>query len=234
MRINNLHWLLSSPIAHRGLWTDEIVENSITAFNNAIKEGYPIEIDVHLSSDGEIFVFHDHDLERLTGKKGKIYQLDSEKIKSLSIVGSKEKIPTLDEVLSLIDGKVPILIEIKQQENKVIVDKVVEKLANYSGQVAIQSFNPLYIIRLKKIAPNIIRGILGTKLDTKNAIRNFVLKNMPLNFLAKPDFISYRFTDLPIKTKVPVIGWTLTNQSDYDSIKNKVSNIIFENFIPKK
>ncbi len=240
MRLKSDSWLLTKPIAHRGLWGEIIVENSISAYKNAVINGYPIEIDLYSSIDGKLFSFHDQSLERMTGVKGKIYEKTASELLALSLSGSNEKIPTFDEVLSVVDGKVPLLIELKDQPNKTYVDNVIERLKSYKGEFAIQSFNPLYIKKVKKLAPNVLRGILGTKTHSKNLpfIKRKIVQNMLLNFMIKPDFISYSFEDLPLKKRkaknIPIISWTITSQKDYERVKPYAKNIIFENFIPKK
>lgn len=240
MRLGNDSWLLNKPIAHRGLWGNGLIENSLSAYQNAIDNGYPIEIDLYSSSDGVLFSFHDYNLLRMTGKDELIYDKTAKELKELRLLNSDEKIPTFDEILSLVNGKVPLLIELKDQPDKKYIDKVIERLKSYKGEFAIQSFDPLYIKRVKKLAPEFIRGILATKTYGKSLsfIKRKVVKNMSLNFLIKPDFISYSFEDLPLKKrkskKIPIISWTLTSQEDYDKIKPLVKNIIFENFIPKK
>lgn len=240
MRLNNDHWLLNMPIAHRGLWDESCVENSILAYKNAIKNGYPIEIDLYSSCDGVIFSFHDSKLKRMTNADGLIYEKTAEEILSLKLLDSDEKIPTFEEVLRLCENKVPLLIELKDQPDKTYVDKVIERLKTYKGEFAIQSFNPLYIKRVKKLAPHFIRGILATKAHGKRLpfIKRKIVKNMSLNFLIKPDFISYSFEDLPLKKRktknIPVITWTITSKNIYDEIKPFAKNIIFEKFIPHK
>ncbi len=237
MRINSSHWLLTRPIAHRGLWNDEVPENSLKAYKNAIEHGYPIEIDVHKSSDGVLFVFHDDNLERMTGVQAPIHEKTSSEIKALNLGGTEEKIPTLREVLDTIDGNVPILIEIKNQPDKSVVDDTVNLLKEYKGEFAIQSFNHLYIIRIKKLAPQFIRGVLGTKYKGKvSALTRFVLRRMPLNFIAKPDFISYNLKNLPIKNKkkLPLLCWTVTDSEQQTIAEKLADNIIFEKFIPRK
>ena len=240
MRLNNEYWLFHKPIAHRGLWGNGLIENSLSAYQNAVDNGYPIEIDLYSSSDGVLFSFHDATLVRMTGADGFIFQKSSVQLKELRLLDSQEKIPTFDEVLSLVDGKVPLLIELKDQPDKTYVDKVVERLKSYKGEFAIQSFNPLYIKRVKELAPEFIRGILATKTHSKELpfIKRMVIKNMLLNFLIKPDFISYSFEDLPLPKrkvkKTTLISWTLKSQEDYEKIKPFVKNIIFEHFIPKK
>lgn len=239
MRIDNNHWLKNTPIAHRGLWGGEIIENSLTAYKNAVDNGYAIEIDLYASKDGVLFSFHDALLKRMTGADGYIWDYDSDYINSLKLNGSNEKIPTFREVLHIVNGKVPLLIEIKNNPDKLIVERVLDELDEYHGEFAIQSFNPLYINKVRKIAPYIIRGILGTsKADGEKWFTKFVLKHLSLNFLVKPDFVSMRWKDLPLpkrKTKnKAVLAWTVKSQQDFDNLKDKSHNIIFENFIPKK
>ncbi len=240
MRLNNGSWLLTRPIAHRGLWGNGLIENSLSAYKNAVDNGYPIEIDLYSSTDGVLFSFHDYNLKRMTGVDALIYEKTAKQLKELRLLDSDEQIPTFDEVLSIVNGKVPLLIELKNQKDGGYVDKVVERLKDYTGEFAIQSFDPLYIKRVKKLAPNFIRGILATKTHGKALpfIKRWVVKNMSLNFIIKPDFISYSFEDLPLKKRkvknTPLISWTVTSQKDYEKIKPFVKNIIFENFIPEK
>ena len=239
MRIDSKHWLYTTPVAHRGLWGGEILENSITAYKNAVEKGYAIEIDLYSSTDGVLFSFHDLSLKRMTGADGNVTDFGSEYLNSLRLSGSNEKIPTFREVLHVVNGKVPLLIEIKNQKDELIVERVLDELDEYQGEFAIQSFNPLYIAKVKKIAPFVIRGVLGTA-DAKDEkpFTRWVLKNLSLNFLAKPDFISYQHCFLPLpkrKTKnKAVICWTVKSQQDYDKVKDKCDNVIFEHFIPSK
>jgi len=242
MRISKDYWLISKPVAHRGLWGNGIVENSLSAYKNAAEHGYPIEIDVYLTTDGKIVSFHDASLSRMTGADGFIYEKSYKELNELRLNGTEEKIPLLDEVLEVCRGKSPILIEIKYQPNKEIVDKLVEKLLTYDGEFAVQSFNPFYMLKVKKLAPQFIRGILATvnrdHVKDKSAITRWALRKMPLNFLIKPDFISYYYKGLPLKKKKAkgkaVIAWTITDQATLDSISANCNNVIFEHFIPNK
>ena len=239
MRIDDNHWLKTLPIAHRGLWGGEIIENSLTAYKNAVDKGYAIEIDLYSSTDGVLFSFHDVTLKRMTGAEGLIWDFDSNYLNSLRLNGSNEKIPTFREVLHVINGKVPVLIEIKNQPDEMIVERVLDELFEYQGEFAIQSFNPLYINKVRKIAPHIIRGVLGTA-DAKGEkwFTRHVLKHLSLNFLVKPDFISYQHVSLPLpkrKTKnKTVLAWTVKSQEIANNLKCKCDNIIFEYFTPKK
>lgn len=235
MRLNSSHWLLTKPIAHRGLWNNEIPENSLLSYENAIKHGFPIEIDVHKSKDGVLFVFHDDNLKRMTGTDSLLHEKTSKEIKELFLNGTEEKIPTLKEVLETVDGKVPLLIEIKNQPDDSVVEDTVNMLKSYKGEFALQSFNPLYIIKIKKLAPEFIRGVLGTAKGKSGLITRLVIKNLSLNFLAKPDFISYNIENLPLKRKrkLPLLAWTITDQDTAKKAKTFANNIIFEKFMPE-
>ena len=238
MALKNDCWLLTRPIAHRGLWGGEIIENSLTAYSLAAEKGYPIEIDLFLTTDGEIVCFHDDTLFRMTDEKGKITEKSLAELKALNLKGTAEKIPTLTEVLAICRGKVPLLIEIKDQPNDFIVDSAVEILKGYDGEFAVQSFNPFYIKRVRKLAPDFICGILGTHKKERGRITNFVLKHLCFNFTVKPDFISYNKDGLKFvkkkAQKTPVIAWTVTDEKERQSLPPFVTNFIFENFIPKE
>ena len=136
-------WLVETPIAHRGYWGKNAPENSLSAFSKAIEKGYAIELDVQLLADNTVVVFHDESLARMTGNDGYLKYLNKEDLKALTLKGSKEKIPTLKEVLALVDGKVPLLIEIKNKHKVGNLEQaVLEELKSYNGEFAVQSFNP--------------------------------------------------------------------------------------------
>lgn len=238
MRINNNHWLKTKPIAHRGLWGKDVIENSLSAYRNAVEKGYPIEIDVYLTTDGELVSFHDKTLKRMTGKDGFIFEKSLAELKELSLSNSNEKIPTFKEVLEVVKGKVPLLIEIKNQPNKKVVNALVSALKDYKGDFAVQSFYPFYLIKLKKLAPTFIRGVLGTESEAKDKgfLTRVMLKRLLLNFLIKPDFISYSYSGLPLKKRKTknktVLAWTITDNQTFEKIKTFCDNVIFENFIP--
>lgn len=242
MRIENDCWLITRPIAHRGLWNKNIIENSLTAYKNAVDNGFPIEIDLYLSADGELFSFHDLNLYRMTGLNADITSLSSDEINKLRLLSSDEKIPSFKEVLSLVGGKVPLLIELKDQVGgKKSVYKAVDILKDYNGEYAIQSFNPLYLKTVKKMMPNALIGILATcdenELKKKSFLTRFIVKNMALNFLIKPDFISYYYKGLPLnKRKIKnkkVLAWTVTDEKTATAVAPYSDNIIFENYLPK-
>jgi len=233
-------WLKNTPIAHRGLWKDSIVENSIDAYKNAVKYGFPIEIDLYETTDKEIVSFHDDTLDRMTNGSGLIYEKSLAELKELTLKGTEnKKIPTLEEIFEITNGKIPLLIELKPQKSKTFIENVINKLKNYKGEFAIQSFDPRYLLKVKKLAPEFIRGILATDYEPDQPfVKRLVLKYMPLNFMIKPDFISYRYQGLPLKKKKTknktVLAWTVTDSKTYDKLKPFCDNVIFEFFIPNE
>lgn len=158
MNINDYRY-----IAHRGIYDNDngIIENSLYSFNRAIEENVPIEFDVRLTSDNNIIVFHDVNLKRLTGLDKNVSECTLEEIKELRLLDTESKIPTLDEVLSLIDGKVPILIEIKNEDKVGKLEKLLmERLKSYNGKYIIESFNLLSIVYIKNNYKNVEVGQL--------------------------------------------------------------------------
>lgn len=235
-------WLVETPIAHRGYHSKNAPENSLAAFSSAIEKGYAIKLDVQLLSDGTVVVFHDESLARMTGNDGYIKYLNKDDLKALKLNGTKETIPTLAEVLALVDGRVPLLIEIK---NKYKVGKleqsVIDLLKNYSGEYAVQSFNPYSLAYFKKHAPNILRGQLSGffKGEKLGFLKKFVLKSMRLNKkVSEPHFIAYEASTLPNRfvrryKTLPLLAWAVKSKEEYLQVVKYCDNIIFEKFDPE-
>lgn len=223
-------WLIERPIAHRGLHDGNfpdgsVPENSLLAFERAIQSEFPIELDVHLLADGEIVVFHDHGLQRMTGQEGRLASLDTKALRTLRLQGSDQRIPLLSEVLQLVDGRVGILIELKNLELRVgrLEEAVVRLLADYRGEYAIQSFNPLSILELRRRAPGICRGQLSTG-----------LMGIPIGWLTRPDFVAFNIQNLPkhsadrARQQIPVLAWTIREEKLLASVEDVADNLIFE------
>ena len=155
-------WLTNKFIAHRGLWNENLSENTLPAFENAINNGYAIETDVWLIKDGTLVIYHDDDLKRLCGVNKFVTDIENlDELKSYRING-KFEIPTLDEVLSLVNGKTELLIEIKTYKFDGKTEKAIyEKLKDYKGVYAIEGFNPYSVLWYKQNAPQILRGQLS-------------------------------------------------------------------------
>jgi len=236
-------WYEKRPIAHRGLHDNiEVPENSMLAFRNAIEKNYPFEFDVHLSSDGELVVLHDHNVKRLTGVDARVEDSTSEYLTSLKLFGTEESIPRLSDVLSLVGGQVPLLIEVKN-EGKVgeLEAKLLDALDEYDGEFAIQSFNPFALSFFEKKAPHITRGQLSGSFigETLPFYVKFILSNMLLNIKSKPHFIAYEGTHLSklaVKfrrmRKTPILAWTIENEHEKATVVNGSDNIIFKFFLP--
>ena len=212
--------------AHRGLHGKDVPENSLLAFSLACQHGYGIELDVQLSSDGEVMVFHDYTLLRMTGRKGKLSDTAAKELQALSLGGTDQTIPTFSEVLSLVDGKVPLLVELKGESlNTSLCQKVAEQLLKYNGDYCIESFNPLLIKTIKRYLPHAYTGQLYTNVcrdKKKRSLLHLALTAMAFNFIARPDFIAYNKKDrhsLPVKLatrfyKAPKFVWTLKTEDE--------------------
>ncbi len=232
-RLNGTEWILNKPVAHRGLWNETFPENSLSAYKNAVQNGYPIEMDIQMSSDGKLFCFHDDNVKRMTGVDKDIRTMTAKEIEALNI--GTEKIPYFSEFLSAVQGKVPLLIEIKQQINKGVEEKTIEALKNYKGEYVIQSFDPRIMLKIKKLDPSIIRGQLGCNNQNKG-LKWYVARNLSLNFLVKPDFIHYCHNDLPLKRRItnglPLICWTVRSEEEKVKTLKYAKNYVFEKIRP--
>lgn len=234
-------WIVKTPIAHRGLHNEEIPENSLASFENAIKHNYAIEIDLRITSDGRIVVFHDDNLGRMTGSSGYVNKTKLEDIKKLRLGKSAESIPTLEETLELVAGRTPLLIELKNMNKIGEMEKAVWAiLSKYPGEYCIQSFNPYTLEWFKNHAPQVKRGQLscffkGADID---AIKKYALKRLWLNKVSEPNFISYNIDDLPNKyvkkyRDLPLLAWCVRTIEQKEKALKYADNIIFENVDPE-
>ena len=230
--------------AHRGLHDTEKAENSMSAFAAAVECGYGIELDVRLSKDGELVVFHDDTVDRMTEARGRVDSFTAKELAKMHLGGTEDGVPTLCEVLKLVDERIPLLVEIKEDLGKYgVTHKAAEILAEYKGEFIIESFNPLSIARMKSLMPDVARGLLCSNYlknpKTRN-IKTFVVQNMLLNIRCKPDFIAYAHKDWKdaglamIRTfypKTPLVCWTLKSPEDEGAAKEHgFTSFIFENY----
>lgn len=235
-RIKKGFWLLERPCAHRGYFDNDngIPENSSAAYKRAIEKNYPIEMDIQMTKDGKLICFHDDNLKRMTGVDSLIWDKTLDEIKSTRLLNTDEVIMTFEEFLSLVDGKVPLLIEIKHQREKGIEEKVVDALKNYTGEYVIQSFDPFIMIKIKKLLPEAMRGQLACANPGQNSkLKNRILRKCSLNFLVKPDFINYCLNDLPANysanKNLPLLCWTVRNEQDKLKAEEYAISYVFEN-----
>ena len=194
--------------AHRGYHDGNVAvpENSLSSFQAAIDAGYGIELDVQLSSDKVPMIFHDADLDRICGVEGKIWDYTCAELQEMNLFDTDETIPTFEQVLALVDGRVPLLVELKGEDTNVdLCEKVAAQLSAYKGIYCLESFNPLLIGKIGEYLPNAYRGLLYTNVcrdKKKNSILNLLLTVMALNVIARPDFIAYNEKDresFPVK-----------------------------------
>lgn len=240
-------WLTSTKFAHRGLYSDDgmIPENSLEAFDKAIENNYGIELDVSFTKDKKTVVFHDDNLLRMTGLNKKISDCTLEEIESLYLNGTDYKIPTFNEVLDLVDGKVPLIIEIKSNRDRDgLCNSVKNELNDYNGRFCIESFDPLIMSRIKKNMPDVIRGQLSMKFTKDNKAPKslkIALEYLLLNFKSRPHFIAYNWIDsnnlsLRILRKLGIItvAWTVNSEKALEVSNKRFDTIIFEHCEPLK
>lgn len=229
--------------AHRGLHDIDrgIPENSMAAFQAAKQEGFGIELDVHLTKDKQLVVFHDDMFERVCGEPGRVEDTEYAKMARYRLCGTEERIPLLSEVLRAVDGKVPLLIEVKlPNADTEICRYLIRELENYNGRYMIQSFNCLVLRWLKKYRGEIPRGQLSSNLTEheKNPhyLLRFCVKYLLSNWICRPDFISYKWADRRnpgfwlnrVIFRAPTAAWTLHGSRAVTEAGKKADMLIFE------
>jgi len=238
---------LLTPYAHRGLHDEDTPENSLPAFEKASERGFGIELDIRLTKDGKVVVFHDDDLKRMCKSNATVADLTYKELSAFTLGESEEKIPLFEEVLSLKDGKVPLLIELKGTNGDTsLCDRAFELLDVYGGAFCIESFNPLLIGYVRRKRPEFIRGQLVTLLKkgdvNQPASVRFLLSHMLLNVTSRPHFIAFDVKKKPslgihIATSflgAKKFGWTVRSLSDYKRLSSDGILSIFENFDPNR
>lgn len=233
--------------AHRGLYGVGVPENSLKAFRRARDAGYGVELDVHLLSDGNLAVIHDATLSRVAGVNVTVEDLTENDLSSYYLEGTLETIPEFGQVLQLIGGKVPIIVELKVQRDNYaeLCKRVCSLLDSYNGPFCMESFDPRCVRWLRKNRPDIIRGQLAENyFRSKNCPlpwhMKLALSYQLLNWLTLPDFVAYRFSDRRnfsnfLCRKVwrgQGVSWTLTTRREYNAAVKECWIPIFEKFQP--
>ncbi len=243
-----VHAFSGRNYAHRGLHSEEnkIPENSLSAFRAAREQGFGIEMDLQITADGQVVVFHDYTIDRMCGVSGKIDQMTYAELRELKLGDTDEHIPLLSEVLEVMGGKQPLVIELKPvlRRDELCV-ATYDIIKNYKGEFCIESFDPFALCWFRKNAPHIVRGQLSAKIarwerkQEKNMryalAKSFVISNVFLNCLSRPHFIAHRLEKktwaVRIAEKMGAMrfAWTSTepgNEAMHDSI-------IFEGYLPE-
>ena len=243
--------LLGVDYAHRGLWStndpgsENRPENSLAAFRAAVDKGYGIELDVHLTKDGHLVVHHDDSLKRLTGVDIRIADSTLEEIRACSLPNG-EPIPTYDEVLEVVNGRIPMIVEVKvENANYAELGKAVyERMKRYEGPWCLESFSPNAVKWFRLNAPEVIRGQLAFDHAGKGKTaflfwRNIGIASMLQNYLSRPDFIAFEASSVKwhslsihlLRLMKPwFVAWTVRSQADMDKYRKNWDLQIFERF----
>lgn len=250
-RVNAPPWLTARPIAHRGLHdrASGVIENSIAAARAAIASGFAIECDVQDTADGEVVVFHDHTLERLTGAAGAVNETRLSTMISLQLTHSRETVPSLPDFLSAIAGRVPLVLEIKSRfdGDQTLTRRTLAILAAYEGPVAIKSFDPAIVALLRDLAPERPRGIVAQSHYDHSGwagipeTQRHEMANLLHFQRTMPDFVSWHVGDLPCAAPflcrqlghIPVMTWTVRDPQTAAKGLAHADQIVFEGFIPR-
>lgn len=231
-------WLKDKPVAHRGLHDGNklVWENTLSAFRRAVDGGHPIECDVHLTADGEVIVFHDSDLKRLTGLEGKIHEKALADMEAMSIGGTTDYPPSLKTMLDFVNGRVPLVVELKGDlgHDDGLVAAVGLLLKNYTGKVAIMSFDHHLIRQFKRVLPGVAAGLTAEGLRDADIEAHFSMLAHDI------DFVSYNVHHLPnrfvtfVREKfgMPVITWTVRTPEAFAKTYAEANQATFEGIDP--
>lgn len=245
---------VTTPLAHRALHdvTDGRPENSRAAIRAAMDHGYGIEIDLQLSSDGVAMVFHDYQLERLADAKGAVRQRTAADLDAIALRGGDEGIPTFAEVLDLVSGKVPLLVEIKDQDGVMgpnvgpLEKAAAQDVEGYEGPLAFMSFNPHSVAKMAEYAPDVPRGIVTDGYSAEDwpllnpALRD-ALRGVPDYARVGASFISHQAKDLQ-RARVAelksagahVFCWTIRSPEQEAEARQVAENVTFEGYLAAK
>ncbi len=242
-------WLTARPIAHRGYHDAAAgrIENTLAAAAAAIEHNFAIECDVQATADGKVVVFHDHTLQRLTEGKGPMGVVSLGELRAIRFRHGDARIPTLEELLDVVDGRVPLVIEIKStwSADRRLEAAVAAALSTYIGPVAVMSFDPRSMAEMRRLAPEIRRGLTADNfprvdwrhLSSAARLANRHLLSAPLTL---PSFIAYGIKAMPALAPLalrrisgpPILTWTVRTAADRGRAKRWADQIIFEGFDP--
>jgi glycerophosphoryl diester phosphodiesterase len=249
MTSDALDWL-KQPIAHRGLHDEKkgIVENSASAIEAAIAKGYAIEVDTQCAAHGAPIVFHDRTLDRLTGESGAVATRDAAALCQIPLRNSRDCILSLDRLLGLVDGRVPLLVEVKStwSGDHAYEQNIARALAAYKGHVAVMSFDPQSVAAFRRVAPSLPRGLIAERFEDKHywpdlsAWQRFAMRHLLTAAIARPDFIAYDVRALPALApgiardvfRLPLLTWTVRSEADRATAQLFADAMIFEGVEP--
>lgn len=249
--MTDFSWLTQRPIAHRGLHDKAAgrIENTLSAFDAAARHGFPMEMDVHLSADGVVYVFHDDVLDRLTTGAGPVAGKTMAELKALPMRGTEDRIPTLREVLDLVAGRTGLVIEIKSyfaERQRDLVEATAKELATYGGPVVVESFDPRQIQDLAEVAPELPRGIVADDASHAESYNHYShLSRDELADLSHYSWSKFQFVSYWVKLigndvsrhvrdelRLPVTAWTIRTPDDHKAAVDFGAQLVFEGFDP--
>lgn len=237
--MTDLKFLTRRPIAHRGLHDMNVArwENTLPAFEAAARAGYAIECDLRLTKDGVPVVFHDVDLKRLTGRDGHVRDSTAVEMRSYAIGATRDRTPTLDDMLDLVAGRVPLVLELKGDlgHDSGLVAAVGRSLSRYKGEAAIMSFDHWLVRRFRADAPGIPGGLTAWGKKPSDMEAHFSMLAHDI------DFVSYAWDHLPNpfvaffrqKLARPVITWTVRDEAAVEATLAHADQMTFEGFLPE-
>lgn len=246
--MKDLSWLTKRPVAHRGLHDagGGIIENTPSAIKAAIEGGYAIEVDLQLAGDGEAMVFHDSTLDRLTTESGPLVGRSAAALREIAFKATKDRMMTLPELLDMVSGQVPLVIEIKSQWGNVgpLERRAAQVLRPYKGAAAVMSFDPLSVAAFVTLAPEIPRGIVAERFrdldewSQTTAWQRFVMRHLLHIGRTKFDFVAYDVHGLPSAAPLiarfllrkPLLTWTVRTKTDRLRARVFANQMIFEGF----
>lgn len=234
--------------AHRGLHDNagDAPENSMAAFRKAVEAGLGMELDVQVTKDGVPVIFHDFKLDRICGVEGKIVNHTYEELQAYTLCQSKERIPRLADLLEMVDGRVPLIVEIKAETADVSCCVIIDRLLRaYQGAYCIESFNPMVLFWFRRKRGDVVRGQLSSNFRREGEYWNilyFAMTHLLFNFLTKPDFIAYnhKFSEEPGRRicrrlyRHPAAAWTIRSEKDLEALKGEYDVFIFDSFLPAR
>jgi len=248
--MRSLVWLTARPLAHRGLHDASagVIENTASAFSAAIAGGYGMEADLQISADGEAMVHHDDALGRLTAGSGRLADMAAAELKKVRFKASADRILTLGELCDLVGGRATLVLELKSHfdGDRRLVQRSADVLANYTGPVAVMSFDPAMIEIVRWIAPHLTRGIVAERHYAHHDWDRFSgaeKRSMALLLHAsrtRPQFIAYGVKDLPAAApliaraifRLPLLAWTARSDDDRRRAARWADQMIFEGIRP--
>ncbi len=232
--------------AHRGLHDNktDAPENSMKAFEKAVDAGFGIEMDIQLTKDNVPVVFHDFTLNRICGVDGKVRNYTYEELQQFPLCRSKERIPKLEDVLKMVNGRVPLIVEFKMETANMSLCLLADRLLRkYKGTYCMESFNPLALLWYQTHRKDVVRGQLSDaflKEGEYTGVLYFIMQNLLLNFLGRPDFVAYncKYPNM-LSRKIcrrlygnKAAAWTIKNEEQLRRARKNFDFFIFDSFVP--